>query len=231
MSNTGSFDASSVIIPVRTLTGDIGGAISPTGGNIDILGGNNITTTGTPATSTISVAVTGTTQYAVQVGNATGSLTSLGVATNGQIPIGSTGANPVLATLASADGSVVITNAAGSIDLSATGGGISWVNVTGATQAMAVDTGYLANRAAGIVTFTLPATAALGSILAVAGSQNGWAIAQNAGQTIHFLGNDTTTGAGGSLASTTRYDCIELVCIVANTDFVVRSVVGNITIV
>jgi hypothetical protein len=229
MSNTGAFDISSIIIPIQTLTGDIGGAVSPLAGNIDILGGNNITTTGTPATNTITIDVTGTTNHALQVGNGTGSLTSLGVATNGQIPIGSTGANPVLATLTSTDSSVTITNGAGSIDLSAHGG-ITWVNVTGATQAMDINTGYLANRVGGNVAFTLPVTAALGVVLAVAGSQNGWTIAQNAGQTIHFLGDNTTTGIGGSLASTTQYDCIELVCIVANTDFVVRNVVGNITI-
>ena len=35
----------------------------------------------------------------LQVGNGTGTMTQLGVATNGQLPIGSTGADPVLATI------------------------------------------------------------------------------------------------------------------------------------
>ncbi len=41
--------------------------------------------------------------------------------TNGQIPIGSTGNPPVMATITSTDGSVTITNSAGGIDLSASG--------------------------------------------------------------------------------------------------------------
>jgi len=96
---------------------------------------------------------------------------------------------------------------------------------------MVVNNGYISNRVAGNVAFTLPAVIAVGEVVAVAGSQNGWSIAQNAGQTVHFVGVDTTPGVGGSLTSTTRYDCIDLVCIVANTDMVVRSSVGNITIV
>lgn len=111
------------------------------------------------------------------------------------------------------------------------GGRILWTNVTATPQAMAVNSAYIANNAGGNVAFTLPATAAVGDVIYVAGAQNGWSIAQNAGQTIHFLGSDTTTGVGGSLASTTRYDSIELVCITANTDFVVTNVVGNITVV
>jgi hypothetical protein len=56
------------------------------------------------------------------IGNGSDDIKVLGAATNGQIPIGSTGADPVLATLASSDGSVVITNTAGAIDLKAAGG-------------------------------------------------------------------------------------------------------------
>jgi len=114
------FDMSGLVGSVLTLTGDVGGAVSPTAGNIDLLGGNNITTTGNPGTSTITIDVTGTTQYSIQLGNATGSLTSLGVATDGQLPIGSTGANPVLSTLTAGTG-VSIINAAGSITVNAAG--------------------------------------------------------------------------------------------------------------
>ena len=107
---------------VNSLTGDAGGAVfSDMADNIDVVGGNNITTTGVPATSTLSVAVTGTTDHAPQIGNATGSLTSLGPLTDGQLVIGSTGLDPAAANLASADGSVAITNGAGTIDLSCLG--------------------------------------------------------------------------------------------------------------
>jgi hypothetical protein len=47
-----------------------------------------------------------------------GVLTSLGVATDGQLPVGSTGAAPVLATLTATANRVAVTNASGSITLS-----------------------------------------------------------------------------------------------------------------
>ena len=94
-----------------------------------------------------------------------------------------------------------------------------------------IDNGYITNNA-GLVTVTLPDTAALGSVVRLSGKgAGGWLLAQNAGETIHFGNTDTTTGVTGSLASTNQYDAIELVCITANTDWVVISSVGNITVV
>ena len=110
-------------------------------------------------------------------------------------------------------------------------GGLAFVEVTGTAQALAVDTRYTMDNAA-LVTGTLPAAAAVGERIQVIGKgAGGWAIAQNAGQTIHFGATDTTTGAGGSLASTNQYDVVELICTVANTDFTVISSIGSITIV
>jgi hypothetical protein len=111
------------------------------------------------------------------------------------------------------------------------GGGITWNEVTGTTQAASVNAGYIANNAA-LVTITIPTTAAVGDVVRVTGKgAGGWLIAQNASQIIHFLGTDTTTGTGGSLASTGTYDGVEIVCVVANTEWVVISSMGNITIV
>lgn len=105
-----------------------------------------------------------------------------------------------------------------------------WSEVTGTTQAMAVGHGYLLNNA-GTVTATLPSTAAVGDRVAVVGSgAGGWVLAQNAGQTIHFASANTTTGATGSLSSNSRYDSVELICNVTNTDWVVRSSVGSIIV-
>lgn len=111
-------------------------------------------------------------------------------------------------------------------------GGISWTNVTGTTQAMAVNSAYIANNAS-LVTLTLPSSAAVGDSVRVAGGgAGGWALAQNSGQTIHYGNQNTTTGVGGSLASSNRYDGIELVCTIANTDWVATGIVqGNITVV
>ena len=111
------------------------------------------------------------------------------------------------------------------------GSPIAWTEVTGASQNMATNNGYIANNA-GLVTVTLPTTLALGDIVEVVGKgAGGWKIAQNAGQTIHFGSLDTTAGTGGSLASTNRYDSIALRCITADTDLSVLGVQGNLTIV
>lgn len=114
---------------------------------------------------------------------------------------------------------------------SASGGGIKWTNVTGTSQTAVGNNGYIANNAA-LVTITLPATAAVGQIVAVTGAgAGGWKIAQNAGQQIFFGSSSTTSGTGGSLASTNQRDAIELICTAANTGFTVRDAQGNITVV
>lgn len=157
----------------------------------------------------------------------TGALT-----TNGQLIIGVTGGNAVPATL-TAGTNVSIANGAGSITINATGiGSFSWSVVTGTTQAMAVNKGYFSNNA-GLVTLTLPATAAVGDMFKVAGlGVGGWKIAQNASQLIHAGSSVTTTGVAGSLASTNAFDAISFVCAVANTTFVVtEGLQGNITVV
>lgn len=107
----------------------------------------------------------------------------------------------------------------------------TWTEVTGTSQAMAINTYYIANNAA-LVTLTLPDTAALGSVIKVVGSgAGGWKIAQNASEAINFGNKTTTTGTGGYIASTHRYDAVELVCITANTTWNVISSIGNITYV
>ena len=109
--------------------------------------------------------------------------------------------------------------------------GITWSVIT-ADQAAAVNNGYICNKA-GLLTLTLPASAAVGTIIEVTGMNTalGWKIAQNAGQVIHFGTSTTSTGVAGSLASTAIYDAVKLVCNIANTSFIVLSAQGNITIV
>jgi hypothetical protein len=105
------------------------------------------------------------------------------------------------------------------------------VEVTGAAANLVSKQGAIANRAT-LVTLTLPTVAAIGDTIQVVGNgAGGWLIAQNANQTIHIDSSNTTTGVGGSLASTNRYDCVKLICTVANLDFVAYSIVGNITVV
>jgi hypothetical protein len=48
---------------VTTLTGDSGGPVPPTAGNINIFGGTGIVTAGNPGTSTITVSTNGTSTF------------------------------------------------------------------------------------------------------------------------------------------------------------------------
>lgn len=170
------------------------------------------------------------TQHALLVGAASNNAGTIAALTNGQLAIGSTGADPAPGTLTAGTG-VTITNGAGSITVASTGGGVTWNDVTGTSATMAVNNGYLSDNA-GLVTLTLPTTVAQFSIINVAGfGAGGWTIAQNSGQLIHIGSSTTTTGATGSLSSSNRYDAVSLLCVVANTTFVVLNSVGNITVV
>jgi hypothetical protein len=192
------------------------------------------------STDVIDVANGGTgastlTDHGVLVGSGTGAITPLAVGTDGQVLLGSTGADPVFATLTSTGATITFTPGAGTLNLEAvaSGGGMTWNNETTATLAMAVNNGYVATSTGGsLLTATLPTTAAVGDRVAIAGvGSGGWRIAQNASEIIHFGDQNTTTGVGGYLEFTNRYDSVELVCVVADTEWVVRSSVGNITVV
>lgn len=182
--------------------------------------------------ATTGTAVSGLTSAnsATLVTNASGVPAWTGSMTNGQILIGSTGATPVLATLTAGAG-ISIANAAGSITISGTGSGIGWTEVTGTTQAMAQDQGYVSNNAAQVV-FTLPVTASFGTVINLVGKgAGGWKIAQNAGQNIQLGSSSSTVGVTGYIESTNRYDSIELLCTTANTTWtVLGGPQGNITV-
>jgi hypothetical protein len=109
-------------------------------------------------------------------------------------------------------------------------GNVTFNEETGTTVSAEPDKGYIASSSSQCV-ITLPSTIAVGERVRVAGEgSGGWKVAQNTGQTIHFGSSDTTTGTSGSLESNNQYDCVELLCVSANTDFVVISSMGNITV-
>ena len=147
----------------------------------------------------------------------------------GQILIGTTASDPAAATI-TGGGGVTVSATTGAISITGSGVGFTWVDQTSSSVTMAVNSGYATDNGASLVTYTLPSTAALGSVFAVVGfSSGGWTIAQQASQLIHIGNHVTTTGTGGSLASSNSFDVVYLVCVVANTTFVVTNVVGNIT--
>ena len=149
---------------------------------------------------------------------------------DGQLVIGSTNKFPVTTTLTAGSG-VTVTNAPGSITIAASGSANTWIDVTGTTQALAINTNYMADNAA-LVTLTLPAASVFGNVITITGfGSGGWKIAQNAGQQVIVNALATTVGVGGSVASTNRYDTVTLVCCVANTTWKTLSDIGNLTVI
>jgi hypothetical protein len=126
-----AFQASTVsTATTRTITMDDADVdLSPNDGTFAAAaGGTQIVTVGTIATGVwegtdVGVQHGGTgvstlTDGGVLLGSGTGAITPLAQATNGQLVVGSTSADPVLATLTGTADQVVVTNGAGSITLS-----------------------------------------------------------------------------------------------------------------
>jgi hypothetical protein len=155
------------------------------------------------------------------------------VLTNGQLLVGSTGADPVAASITAGTG-ISVTPGAGTITIASTGGGgFTWNNVTvNAPVTMVAAHGYIQNSAGTNLDFILPSTSAVGDVVAVADGGLGFQITQAAGQYIEFGNVTTTVGTGGSITSISGQNCaIQLLCIQANIAWVVISSVSNFTVV
>ena len=130
----------------------------------------------------------------------------------------------------SGGGTINFLRADGTFATPAGGGtGLTWNSITTTAQTAVVNNGYILNNVA-LVTLTLPATAVVGDSVRVAGKGlGGWRIAQNASQVIHFGNLDTTIGVTGHMDSNNKYDSVYLLCITANTDWIVLSSQGTIS--
>ena len=233
---------------MATLQNAIG---SPIFGNLTTLSGL-IIGNGTDAVSALDL-----TAHSVLVGNSTSAPTQLTVGTDGQMLLGSTGADPVFATLGTANGSgLSATAGAGSLSLAlnlvegsgisltpsgsdtsitiaVTGAGLAWSAVTGATT-LAAGQAYVANSASGALEFTLPASPSLGDTYHIVNgtTNNGWTIAQNASQTVKFLDSASTAGTGGSVSSavvpgTADANVGVIITYIGSNTFQVTSAAGN----
>ncbi len=99
--NTGAdptFQSIATLGGITTITGNSGGAESPSAGNFNILGTGSITIAGTANTETVQL--TGLTNHAIQVGAGTATLTQVGpTATAGQVlQSAGSSADPVFST-------------------------------------------------------------------------------------------------------------------------------------
>lgn len=227
---------------------------SPVGGIVNVVGSSAIlSTTGGPGVLTITDngvgSVTTDSGTATPVANvmeirgsgtvttsAAGNIVTL-VGTGGGVTR-LTGNDSTFATQALGNinvigfGSVNVTGAGNQLSITGTGGGggLTWTYVSLSPQQMVANFGYICG-AAGLLTFTLPPTAVIGTLVEVVGNvSSGWRVLQNAGQTI-VMGLNTTTITTGSLASTDNADCISLICITPDTGWAVKSSMGNITVV
>lgn len=254
-------------VDVQTLTGNSGGMVFPTLGNIDVVGDNasGIDVVGNPGTSTLTIFnTTGLpfSQFQVDAStppgtdpvlpDATGEVTITG----GQVATGTIGANVIRTNSVAANAfTIEIQRTTTSAIADSTLNGVAhfdstdftvdadgFVQLVGASgfvwneilvmgpTSMVANNGYVTNNA-GLVSLTLPLTAAFGTIIRVAGKgAGGWLIAQNAGQNIQVGNVSSTPGAGGSVASTNAFDAIELLCTTADTTWTQLSSVGALNI-
>ena len=113
-------------------TTDTSGPVSPDGGGAVDVTGTSIFSDGSVA-NTLTLNVQATANTFLLGAGTNSNVTELGPLTNGQLIIGSTGLAPVAGTLTSTDGSVSITNGAGSIDLAVAAADDAILTLTGDT--------------------------------------------------------------------------------------------------
>ncbi len=166
------------------------------------------------------------TAHGVLIGEGTGSIVATAAATNGQLLIGSTGADPAFGTLTTSTG-VNFTSGAHSLAIDLKSGGYN-INAASTGGTLVAQNSYVVTQAAQ-TSFALPATAAVGDMFLIAGAQantSGWIITQATGQEIWLNTNHTTSGATGTLAGA-KSTSVVLMCTVANVEFIVVGGTGT----
>lgn len=204
---------------VDTLTGNSGGPISPQAGNINVVGSGDISVSGNNGTGTLTISSSAPTAV---VQTLTGNV-------GGAVPPDSGGDISVVGT-----GTILVTGSIGanSLTISSTAPtDFVWTTTSTTPVMLVANNGY--NPAfVGTTVFVLPGVCAYGQIIEIGGVGLGnWQITQNAGQNILIGLKATTVGGGGSVTSTFQTDCIRLLCIQANMQFLSLSSSGNLTVV
>lgn len=144
--------------------------------------------------------------------------------TNGQILIGSSGNDPVLANL-NAGANITISNGPGSITISAAGStGFVWQTIS-SNMGLTVNQGYICTGG-GVLILTLP-VGSLGDLIEITlDGSAGWSL-QTGATTIRIGSN--VAGPGGALTSSGEGDSVRLLSQGSNRWNVISSI-GNITI-
>lgn len=188
----------------ETITGNSGGALSPTAGNWNILGTGSITTSG--SVSTLTVQLTGLTNHAIQIGAGTATLTQLVPGTTGQVLQTNTGADPTWSTA-----TYPSTTTINQILYSSANNTVSEITAVNDGVLISGNTGipsWLANGTTGqVLTATTGSppswtTISTGSVSTLTGNTGG-AISPTAGN-INTLGTGSITIAGSGSTLTTQ---------------------------
>jgi hypothetical protein len=147
------------------------------------------------------------TSHGIVLGNGTSVITATNELSDGQILVGSTGNTPVPTTI-TAGSNVTVTNAPGSITIAASSGGagLSWQVISGTSQLMVPNTGYLTTYN-GLCTFTLPTSCNIGDMFGIltrvtTNTASTWKVAPTSTQKL-LLANWTATGPTNYLGTGT----------------------------
>lgn len=194
--------------PTGSLTGNSGGPVLPTLGNINTLGSGSITIVGNPGTSTLTTQLTGLVNHNVLVGAGTSTITSVAPSATSGIPLISQGvaADPIFGT------AVVAGGGTGSTSFNIDGIVISGTTTTSPLTSLTLSNGQMVigstgvSPAVGTITSTgntLTVTTGPGTLnLEVNGSVVGETITGNSGGALSpTAGNWNILGASAAAGS------------------------------
>ena len=130
--------------------------------------------------------------HSLLVTEGSSAVTRLGVAGNGQIPIGHVGADPVLANITSSGGTITVTNGPGTINIDTSG---ELVLTFDADSGSAMPSGAVITISGGSTGLTTTGSAATISLAGTLGPTYGGTGVNNGSSTITIGGNVTFSGA------------------------------------
>lgn len=152
------------------------------------------------------------TAHSLLVGEGTGAVVALGAASNGQIAIGSAGADPVLATL-TAGTNISITNGAGSITIAADNQAVTF-NYTSVNHAaspytvLATDYYIAADVTAGVISILMPNAPTTGRTIVV---KDKVGLAATSNITVTTVGGAVNIDGATSFVMNTAYESAEFI--------------------
>jgi len=118
------------------------------------------------------------------------------------------------------------------VTITNTNTGMTWTTVTSGDNTILIlkNTGYITGGSSQCI-FLLPASSNPGDQFIITGFTSLFQLTQNAGQSILFGQQTTTSGASGSISSTSVGDHILVVAITSNSVWKIIDSIGNLTVV